>query len=182
MKYLKLYELYKKNQWELLLSNPDKIQEGEKLVHLVKNAYKNSTMGSFVNSIRDVIKSDWFVIDFSKLPGIDACIFFRGSRTNENWFGRKIQGIGHNGDRHSKSHVIEKMVSMLEESGTWIEASGKLEELLLRRGVKRVTDLDLLRDLFPHSEFSMSHNGQYERSLMDGTFVTESLFGNPKLK
>jgi hypothetical protein len=67
-------------------------------------------MGSFVNSIRDVIKSDWLVIDFSKLPGIDACIFFRGSRTNENWFGRKIQGIGHNGDRHSKAHVIDLLI------------------------------------------------------------------------
>ena len=54
MRYLKLYEDYKKNQWELLLSNPKKELEGEKLVDLVSNAYKNTTMGSFVNTVKDV--------------------------------------------------------------------------------------------------------------------------------
>ena len=107
MRHLKLYEDYKKNQWELLLSNPNKIQEGEKLVDLVGNAYKNTSMGSFVNTVKDVVKSNWAVIDCDDVPGIDACIFFREPRTDENWIGRKLQGIGHDGEKKSKSYIID---------------------------------------------------------------------------
>lgn len=182
MKYIKLYEDYKKDQWELLLSNPNKLQEGEKLVDLVTNAYKNTSMGSFVNTVKDVVKSHWAVIDCDDVPGIDACIFFRDPRSNENWVGRKLQGIGHDGEKKSKSYIIDKMVNMLKESGTWIEASEKMEEVLLGKGAHKVTDIEILKKLFPESEFKMLDNGQYQRSLEDGTFVTESVFGTPKLK
>ena len=182
MRYLKLYENYKKNQWELLLSNPNKMKEGKKLIDLVKNAYKKTTMGSFVNTVKDVVKSDWVVIDCDDIPGIDACIFFREPRVNENWLGRKIQGIGHDGQKNSKSHIIDKMANMLKESGTWIEASEKMEEVLLNRNVNKVTDIEVLKKLFPESEFKILDNGQYQRSLENGEYVTESVFGSPKLK
>jgi hypothetical protein len=182
MKYIKLYEDYKKNQWELLLSNPNKLQEGEKLVDLVTNAYQNTTMGSFVNTVKDVVKSNWAVIDCDDVPGIDACIFFRNPRENENWIGKKLQGIGHDGEKKSKIYVIEKMVNMLKEPGTWIEASDKLEEVLLAKGSNKVTDIEVLKKLFPKSKFKMLDNGQYQRSLENGTFITESVFGTPKLK
>jgi hypothetical protein len=182
MKYIKLYEDYKKNQWELLLSNPNKVQEGEKLVDLVGNAYKNTSMGSFVNTVKDVVKSNWAVIDCNDDPGIDACIFFRDPKSNENWIGRKLQGIGHDGEKKSKIYIIDKMVNMLKESGTWIEASEKLEEVLLAKGSTKVSDIEVLKKLFPKSEFKMLDNGQYQRSLENGTFVTESVFGTPKLK
>jgi len=182
MKYIKLYEDYKKNQWELLLSNPNKLQEGEKLVDLVTNAYQNTTMGSFVNTVKDVVKSNWAVIDCNDDPGIDACIFFRDPRSDENWAGRKLQGIGHDGEKKSKIYIIDKMVNMLKEPGTWIEASDKLEEVLLAKGSNKVTDIEVLKKLFPKSKFKMLDNGQYQRSLENGTFVTESVFGTPKLK
>ena len=182
MRHLKLYEDYKKNKWELLLSNPNKLQEGEKLVDLVTNAYQNTTMGSFVNTVRDVVRSHWAVIDWNDVPGIDACIFFRGPKSYENWIGRKLQGIGHDGQKQSKSHIIDKMVNMLKESGTWIEASEKMEEVLLGKGSTKVTNIEILKKLFPESEFKMLDNGQYQRSLEDGSFVTESVFGSPKLK
>jgi hypothetical protein len=46
----------------------------------------------------------------------------------------------------------------------------------------REDDIEILKKLFPESEFKMLDNGQYQRSLEDGTFVTESVFGTPKLK
>jgi hypothetical protein len=52
-----------KNQWELVVSNGDKEELGTDLVSLVKNAYSNTPQGSFVNSIKDVIPSDWNIID-----------------------------------------------------------------------------------------------------------------------
>ena len=182
MRYLKLYEDYKKNQWELLLSNPKKELEGEKLVDLVSNAYKNTTMGSFVNTVKDVVKSHWAVIDCDDVPGIDACIFFRDPRSDENWKGKKLQAIGHDGQKESKKHIIDKMVNMLKELGTWIEASEKMEEVLLAKGASKVTDVEVLKKLFPNSEIKMLDNGQYERSLENGEFVTESVFGSPEFK
>jgi hypothetical protein len=71
---------------------------------------------------------------------------------------------------------------MLKESGTWIEASEKMEEVLLGKGSTKVTDIELLKKLFPESEFKMLDNGQYQRSLESGEFVTESVFGSPKIK
>jgi hypothetical protein len=182
MRYLKLYEDYTKNKWEILLSNPKKEIEGKKLVDLVTNAYKNTSMGSFVNTMSDVVKSHWAVIDCNDEPGIDACIFFREPRKDENWIGKKLQGIGHDGDKKSKSYIIEKMVNMLKEPGSWIEASEKMEEVLLGKGSNKVTDIDILKKLFPNSEFKILENGQYQRSLENGEFVTESVFGNIKLK
>jgi hypothetical protein len=57
-----------------------------------------------------------------------------------------------------------------------------MEEVLLGKGATKVTDIETLERLFPESEFKMLDNGQYQRSLEDGTFVTESVFGIPKLK
>lgn len=139
-------------------------------------------MGSFVNTVKDVVKSNWAVIDCNDDPGIDACIFFRDPKSNENWIGRKLQGIGHDGEKKSKIYIIDKMVNMLKESGTWIEASEKLEEVLLAKGSTKVSDIEVLKKLFPKSEFKMLDDGQYQRSLENGTFVTESVFGTPKLK
>jgi hypothetical protein len=182
MKWLKKFENFQKNKWELLLANPDKMMEGKSLIDLVYNAYSNTTLGSFVSSIRDVVKSHWFVIDFDKEEGLDACIFYRESRENENWIGRKIQGIGHDGEQMSKRIVIEKLINLLSEEGTWVEASDKLEETLEKKGCKKITDLEILSRLFPKSKIDILENGQYQRTLESGKIVKESVFGLPKLK
>lgn len=57
---MRLYEfVLPKNQWELLISSADKQELGGELVDLVRHAYSNTPHGSFVNSIRDVMPSDW---------------------------------------------------------------------------------------------------------------------------
>ena len=105
MKYLKAFEEYEfpKNKWEIVSSNPVKKIEGKTLIELVDTAYKSTPLGSFVKTIQDVVKSDWLVIDYNEEAGVDACIFYREPRTNENWVGKKIQGIGHDGVKDSKN-------------------------------------------------------------------------------
>lgn len=179
MKFIQVYERFIKNKWEILLSNPDKVLEGDRLIDLVSNAYKKSPMGSFVKTISDVVKSHWDVIDWDENPDVDACIFFRGPKEQEKWIGKKIQGVGHNGHSISKKYIISKLVSRLKENGTWIEASGKLEETLEKYGCEKVTDLDVLNKLFPGSGIRMVGN-RYERKLSNGDKITESVFGIPK--
>lgn len=181
MKYLLLFEKYQKMKWEIITSNPEKRIEGERLIDIVDNAYLNTNLGSFVKTMSDVLKSHWMVIDCDEFDDIDACIFYREPRSNEIWKGGKIQGIGHDGDYNAKKLLIKKLVDVLNnQDGFWIEASDTLESLLDNKEVKKVTDINILYKLFPESDIVFLENGQYKRTLEDGSWVTESVFGNPK--
>lgn len=182
MRFLKLFEDFQKNKWELLLSNPQKEIEGKRLIDLVNTAYGVTTMGSFVNTIQDVIKSNWLIIDYNQENGIDACIFYRESRPQENWQGKKIQGLGHDGQKDSKRIVISKLLDVLETEGNWTEVSDRMEEILYAKGARKVTDLKLIQQLFPNSEIKMITDSQYERTLENGNVVKETVFGYPVLK
>ena len=112
----------------------------------------------------DVIKSQWVVIDYNEEAGIDACVFYRNPRPDENWLGQKIQGIGHDGEKDSKKIVVKKMVDLLEKDGYWTEVSDKMEEVIRRNGGRAVTDLETLQKLFPNSNIEMLEAGQYQRT------------------
>ena len=183
MKYLKLFEKYElpKNKWEVISSNPIKRIEGKTLIELVDNAYSSTPLGSFVKTISDVVKSEWLVIDYDEEDGVDACIFYRDARPNENWVGKKLQGIGHDGVKESKKLIIQKMVDTLQQDGIWIESSDAMESVL-ERSLDRVTDLNILKKLFPNSDVKLLETGQYERTIESGEVIKESVFGKPKLK
>ena len=182
MKWIKYFEGFEKNKWEVLLSNPDKKIEGERLIDLVDTAYSVTPLGSFVKTINDVIKSQWVVIDYNEEAGIDACVFYRNPRPDENWLGQKIQGIGHDGEKDSKKIVVKKMVDLLEKDGYWTEVSDKMEEVIRRNGGRAVTDLETLQKLFPNSNIEMLEAGQYQRTIDNGEVVKETVFGFPIIK
>jgi len=186
MKYLKTINEFKlnlpKKKWEIISSNPTKQIAGKNLIELVDTAYKSTPLGSFVKSISDVVKSDWLVIDYNETDEIDACIFYREPRSNENWIGKKIQGIGHDGVKESKKIIIEKMIQKLNEDGFWIEASDAMEHVLNKNNCPKVNDLETLKKLFPSSEVKLLDDGSYERTLESGEVVKESVFGKPQFK
>lgn len=170
-----------KNQWELVISNGDKEELGTNLVDLVQHAYSNTPQGSFVSSIKDVIPSDWNVIDWDKDPDVDACVFYRVPRGGENWTGYKIQGLGHDGTRTSKDKAIEKVVKLLSKPGVWIESSDAMRAVLKKLNVPAVTDEDLLKELFNDPNLNMINDDTYVRVLANGQQVKETVFGNPKI-
>ena len=170
-----------KNQWEINISNADKQEVGDELVSLVQQAYHNTPKGSFVNSIKDVIPSDWNVIDWDHDPDVDACIFYRTSRPGENWYGHKIQGIGHDGARPSKDKALAKLQEMLNQNGNWIESSDAMRAVLKKYNVPAVTDENLLKRLFNDPNLQMVNQDTYTRSLGDRN-ITETVFGRPSLK
>jgi hypothetical protein len=171
-----------KNSWELLISNADKEEVGDDLVNLVQTAYTNTTDGSFVNSLRDVIPSDWNVIDWDQDPDVDACVFYREARPNESWTGYKIQGIGHDGTRTSKDKAITKIQTMLSKPGVWLESSDAMRAVLKKLNVPSVTDLNTLQALFNDPFLEKFDNDTYDRRLPNGKVIRETVFGNPKLK
>ena len=64
---MRAYELFEDVQtsstWELLDSSHDKAHWSENLINLVQSAYKKTHFGSFINSLNDVVKSDWLVLN-----------------------------------------------------------------------------------------------------------------------
>lgn len=170
-----------KNSWEVIVSNGAKSELGHELVGLVQQAYSSTPQGSFINSLRDVVPSDWEVIDFDQDPDVDACVFFRKSRSGENWRGYKIQGIGHDGTRQGKDRAISKLHSLLLTPGWWIESSDALRATLKKVHAPAVTDVELLKVLFNDPGLRMLDQDTYVRKLSNGSSVTETVFGWPKV-
>lgn len=171
-----------KNKWELLISNQDKTEVGKDLVDLVQTAYNNTPLGSYVNSLKDIIPSDWNVIDWDNEPDVDACVFYRKNRPGENWIGYKIQGIGHDNTKTSKDKAINKVQELLNKNGVWIESSDAMQHVLRKLNVKPITDESFLQKLFNDPNLRMLDHDTYSRKLSSGLEVQETVFGNPTLK
>lgn len=171
-----------KNTWELLMANSDKEEVGHELVDLVKTAYTSTPKGSFVNSLKDVIPSDWNVIDWDKDPDIDSCVFYRHNRPNESWVGYKIQGVGHDGTRTSKDYTISKVQELLQKNGVWIESSDAMRHILKKLNSVPITNEEFLQRLFNDNRLKMIDEDTYKRTLNDGTVIEETVFGKPRLK
>lgn len=171
------------SQWELLVSAHDKSHWGEDLINLVQSAYKNTNLGSFVNSLNDVQRSDWLVLDWDQDSRQDCAIFYRTNRPNETWTGNKIQGIGHDRRPESKKHTLGRVVELLAKPGWWVESGDSLANTLGNLGVVPVKDEALLQALFPNTDLQMlNRNGKYQRRLPDGNTVQEVVYGKPNVK
>lgn len=171
-----------KNKWEIVISNNDKEDLGVELVDLVKTAYSNTKKGSLVQSLKDVIPSDWSVLDWDPDPDVDSCVFYRKPRPMENWIGYKIQGIGHDGTRISKDKAIEKLLSLLAVPGIWIESSDALRHVLKKLNMPPITNEKFLQTLFNDQNLKMIDNDTYIRKLTTGETVYETVFGKPTLR
>ena len=179
---MKLYELQlPKNSWELITTHHEKGEVGDELVQLVQTAYANTPQGSFVNAIKDVIPSDWHVVDWDNEPDIDVTVFYRKARGGETWRGSKIQGIGHDGQRTSKDKAISQLERLLHQEGWWIEASDAMQHILTKINVPVVQDEQMLKQLFNDPNLEMISNTVYRRALSNNQFIEESVFGKPIL-
>ena len=171
----------KKGSWAIIPTTTDKEDFAIDLIDLVNKAYVNTKRGSFVNSIKDVISSEWIAVDLPGDEGIDAAIFYRLPRSNEPWQGKKIQGFGHNGTEKSKKAVIEQHRKLLLRRGWWVEASAAMEHILHKQRVPYLDNEEKARKMFPKSDLKMTGDlGQYERTI-PGTSqkLKETIFGNP---
>ena len=175
---VKILEGLPKNKWV----DVDPVKYSDDLISVVQTAYKSTPQGSFVNSKKDLMGSDWHSIDIDDEPDVDATIFYRKARGNESWKGIKIQGIGHDGSRPAIEKVLNRLKSMLSKKGVWIEASDALEHVLYKSGVNYISDEEMARKVFPDTDLEFTGNrGQYTR-FAGSTKVKETIFGNPVLK
>lgn len=174
-------EALAKNTWEHTPTPGEKYDD--ELINLVQNAYAKTPAGSFVNAKKDLIEPDWVSIDFDDEPDIDATVFYRGSRANEPWVGKKIQGIGHDGSREAINMALTKLRGLLSQNGYWVEASDALEHIMYKLQVPYVNSEEYAQRIFPKTEVTfIGDRGKYHRKLTNEKVIKETIFGKPKLK
>jgi hypothetical protein len=171
-----LYEAFPKNKWE----NFDKEEFTDDLIYLVQTAYKKAPKGSFINTKKDIVESDWLSIDFDEYPDLDATIFYRKPRENEKWKGEKIQGIGHDGSYQAIGIVLNKLKELLNKNGIWCETSDAMEEVLYKMNIPYVKDEKLAQQIFPNKNLKfIGDKGKYIRNINNETEIKETIFGKP---
>ncbi len=180
---MRLYEFEYSELTQWVPLGPSGTHWGDELIKLVQSAYSFTNLGSFVNTLNDVHRSDWLVLDWNNDSKYDCAIFYRNNRPDETWVGTKIQGVGHNQHPKSKKHVLHHLSAQLRKTGWWVESSGALATTLSRMGIAPVTDRAVLLALFPDSNLTLLDNsGKYTRELPNGTVIQEIVFGHPVLQ
>ena len=161
-----------KNTWFPL--SKEEIKDVEKdILDLIQNAY--GPIGGHPNykSVGDLAGSDYEIIDLDDDPKIDAVTV-----TKQRSGGTKYVGLGHDGSSQGKRGSIGRTINKLENPGTYIEASGKMADILSKANVTQVTDEDTIRKALKGKEIKVYDDGSYDR-VLGGKKYRKLMFGKP---
>jgi hypothetical protein len=161
-----------KNSWKPISSDELKDVEDD-ILDLIQNAY--GPIGGHPNykSVGDLAGSDYEVIDLDDDPDIDAVTV-----TKQRSGGTKHVGMGHDGTSPSKRAAIGQTIRDLDKQGVYIEASGKMADILMKANVTQVMDKDTIRKALKGKEIEMYDDGSYDR-VLGGKKYRKLMFGKP---
>lgn len=170
-----------KNKWIQLLKKGDKNGIKHNLYVLVNNSY--GSMGGHVRvkdaeSVLDPKLTYWEAVDIDVDPDADAVLFGRKSP-----YGIKISGMGHDGERYSKSELVQKLIKQLNKSGYWMEASDEFAEKLAKsNSVPVLANKEKVEKLFGQDVEWLGDSGWYRRVVnRQGDISKEIVFGRPNI-
>lgn len=170
-------QLYnKKNKWIEMLEAGKRKQIADNLYVLIQNSY--GKMGGHVSipNVAAVFNPKmyyWEAVDIDDDPDADAVIFGRRSP-----YGMKISGIGHDGNKKSKSELMHQLAKQLRKKGYWVEASDRVSEILYGANVPYLDDQKVVEKLFGQPVRWLNDKGKYIRNVHAGKEHEETVFGN----
>lgn len=169
---------YTKNQWyDVPISKLDK-QERTKLWSLFKKTYSKEMyddmiFGNSMDKFYEEYKNA-FIIDVDDDKKMDAFVIYKISGNY-----KKISLLGAN--RKGKKELINKLLSLLDKSGWFIEASLKIENIL-KKSMKPITNEKLIKKVLSHfsnKEINYTIDGSYERKVSgSGKIIKKIMYGN----
>ena len=112
------------------------------------------------------------LIDVDKDPMPDAFIFVRGNR---------MKLAATDGEKQSKSVLVQKMVDMVKSEGYSLEASKKIEDIMKARGAPPITDKEQIEKMVGPKFIRHLSDGYYERHLKKGGVIVKRLYGTGTL-
>ena len=168
-----------KNKWIQMLKRGDRRSIVNALYVLIDNSYGPLGGHPSVRNIDDIFNSKvtyWEAADIDIDPDADTVIFGKKVKS-----GMKIAGMGHDGLKGARKELIEKMVLMLQKPGYWIEASGRLAEILYGKSVPYLDMEEDVEKVIGAVEW-LDSKGEYIREVQSGLKNTETIFGRPLLR
>jgi hypothetical protein len=176
-----LYQLFlevalEKNKWASIPKN--ELDDYKELIFdLIQNAYSSIGGHTNIKSADDIgVNGDEFdVINLDDDPEPDAVTI---AKRREG--GKKFVAAGHDGSSAAKSAVLNHKASELKLKGYYIEASGKMSEILIGKGVAVVTDEDVVRKVLKGKELEWHGDGSYTREI-GGEKKVKMLLGKPTI-
>tara|TARA_Y100000592_G_scaffold70650_1_gene109890 strand:+ start:1613 stop:2863 length:1251 start_codon:yes stop_codon:yes gene_type:complete len=108
------------------------------------------------------------LIDVDKDPMPDAFIFTRGNR---------VKLLATDGQGPSKSAVVKKVVNMVKSEGYSLEASKKMNDIMIGKGAPVITDKSKIERMVGPKFIKHLDNGYYERKLKKGGNVVKRMYG-----
>ena len=108
------------------------------------------------------------LIDVDKDPMPDAFIFTRGNR---------VKLLATDGQGPSKSAVVKKVVNMVKSEGYNLEASKKMNDIMIGKGAPVITDKNKIEKMVGPKFIKHLDNGYYERKLKKGGNVVKRMYG-----
>lgn len=115
------------------------------------------------------------VVDTDEPDDVDAAIL---SKTTN--FGTKITTFASDGGTEAKRAAIAKTIDLLNTPGNYVEASGKLMDILIAKGAPTVDDEDTVRALLKGKEIMWHGDGVYSREI-GGKPYTKKMLGKPSI-
>lgn len=170
----------RKNEWDTLTIKQvhDNTDVQHDIFNIINAAYAplgghpdfpNSDSVPADNNITDVIDTD-------APDDVDAAIL---SKTTP--FGKKMTTIASDGGAEAKREVLKKAVDILNTPGSYVEASGKLLDILVARGAPVVKDEATVRHVLRGKEIQwQGEDGSYSRKI-GGKTHTKKMLGKPRV-
>ena len=170
-----------KNKWIELLNKGEKEEIKNNLYVLIDNSYGKMGGHVRIQNPEDILDPElihWEVVDLSDdnpEGDVDAVIF--GKKTP---FGIKISGMGHDGNKYSKSQLVMQLYRQLNKIGYWVEASGKFAENMLKIKTPYIDNQQDVEKIFNQKVKWLNDKGWYNRKI-DNNILKEIILGKPKI-
>lgn len=168
----------KKKQWvDFDLKQLDK-ETLDYLSNMYRLLYQEEQMDLSANSGEEIAQkynAVFFMdIDEDKYP--DLFIIYKKTE-----YGNKIALLGTDGQKEAKKELIRKTIELLHTNGWYIEASKKMEKILIKGNIPFVDDEEKVKKIIPKEIFWQS-NGYYERKLSKvKVMIVKRIYGKPRV-
>ena len=177
--YINELVLPKKKWVTVKLSDIDKNQL-DKIYNMFIDTYAKQGLEPNVKRaemIREKYKISRLIdLDTDVLP--DAFIIYEDHK-----YGQKIALLGTDDKKESKHELIQELIKLLNTKGWWIEASGKLANIIESKGIKWLEEENDMRILLPYKGVTWKGDGFYSRKLLgpSNITITKRIYGKPPI-
>jgi hypothetical protein len=150
-------------------------QYEESIFKLIQTAYKDIGGNIKIKSPTDVIdpRKEYEVIDLDSDNQPNAVSIGKNTPA-----GLKFVGTGHDGSNEAKHAILYHKLDQLKHPGYYIEASGRLRDILIAKHITVVMDKDTVEKALAGKSIEWHGDGTYTREI-GGVRVEKMMLGKP---